>query len=491
MNVSNDGFPFFISFNSQNQFLKIRNKQTITNFETKMMNYFCGRRGGSGIALFLLGLLSAAVARIQTPKQANTHRALRNCSNNQSCPNRNFCNFDDETSGGCEECPSQNRVCSQMGLPNKGVRHCVNYCFSDDAEDNESRSNDSDESNEDSEDEQEEVEQENGTGNGNSEEEEQESGDVDDADDSEDEQEEEQENSNSEEVQDQESEDVEEEEEEEEDDNDENNENPITIGDNDGQTSYPNNPDSPPPTQWSSISNNFQQHCSRKFRDMNKSNQIIESSNDVGFILPFSNILFTLFLVIAYGISIFAKDWPRDMFLHACNMLAQLLDNDQDGCADDTNVVKTIRASQSGMALFPTEENANYDLLPETFNFQPLYASETKPGCSGSNESGNCRDAAIEEIFHLVTQKGLSPAYKADFGECDSNLNKISNMQKQMDIARGGHFVSVPNNYPSGSIYTYDVSLDSIHVHNFFPLFLFLFLQLSHQFDHKLYSHAI
>ena len=182
--------------------------------------------------------------------------------------------------------------------------------------------------------------------------------------------------------------------------------------------------------------------------------------------------MITLFLVIAFGISIFAKDWPRDMFLHACNMLAQLLDNDQDGCADDTNVVKTIRASQSGMALFPTEQNANYDLLPETFNFQPLYASETKPGCSGSNESGNCRDAAIEETFHLVTQKGLSPAYKADFGECDSNLNKISNMQKQMDIARGGHFVSVPNNYPSGSIYTYDVSLNNIHVHNFIISFL-------------------
>ena len=163
-------------------------------------------------------------------------------------------------------------------------------------------------------------------------------------------------------------------------------------------------------------------------------------------------------MVIAYGVSIFAKDWPRDKFLHACNMLAQLLDNDQDGCADDTNVVKTIRASQSGMALFPKDKDSNYDLIAETFNGQPLYVFETQLGCSGSNESRNCRDAAIEEIFHLVTQKGLSPAYKTDFAECDSKLNKISTMQKQMDIARGGHFVSVPKNYPDGSIYTYDVS---------------------------------
>ncbi|OEU20224.1 hypothetical protein FRACYDRAFT_236296 [Fragilariopsis cylindrus CCMP1102] len=189
-----------------------------------------------------------------------------------------------------------------------------------------------------------------------------------------------------------------------------------------GVTSYPNNPDSKPPTQWSSMENKFQQHCS------------------------------------PYGVSIFAKDWPRDKFLHACNMLAQLLDNDQDGCADDTNVVKTIRASQSGMALFPKDKDSNYDLIAETFNGQPLYVFETQLGCSGSNESRNCRDAAIEEIFHLVTQKGLSPAYKTDFAECDSKLNKISTMQKQMDIARGGHFVSVPKNYPDGSIYTYDVS---------------------------------
>jgi len=187
-----------------------------------------------------------------------------------------------------------------------------------------------------------------------------------------------------------------------------------------GATSYPNNPYSKPPSQWSSMENKFEQHCS------------------------------------PYGISIFAKDWPRDKFLHACNMLAQLLDNDQDGCADDANVVKTIRASQSGMAMFATDKNSNYDLIANTFNAQPLYSFETKPGCSGSNESQNCRDAAIEEIFHLVTQKGLSPAYPTDFGECDSKINNISAMQFQMDIARGGHFVSIPNNYPGSSIYHYD-----------------------------------
>ena len=75
---------------------------------------------------------------------------------------------------------------------------------------------------------------------------------------------------------------------------------------------YPNNPDTDPPSQWSSMSAKFPDHCS-----------------------PF-------------GVSIFAKGWPRDKFLHACNVMAQFLDNDQDGCADDTLVVKKIRANQSG-----------------------------------------------------------------------------------------------------------------------------------------------
>lgn len=124
---------------------------------------------------------------------------------------------------------------------------------------------------------------------------------------------------------------------------------------------YPNDPDTTPPSQWSSMTSKFQQHCS-----------------------PF-------------GVSIFARNWPRDKFVHACNVMAQMLDNDQDGCADDATVVKTMRANQAGMAMFPNE-NPNYDLVLDTFYFQDLYASETELGCSGTSETSSCSDAAIEEV---------------------------------------------------------------------------------------------
>ena len=182
---------------------------------------------------------------------------------------------------------------------------------------------------------------------------------------------------------------------------------------------YPNEPDTTPPSQWSSMSSNFQQHCS-----------------------PF-------------GVSIFARNWPRDKFIHTCNVLAQMLDNDQDGCADDDAVVKNIRYHQTGLAMFPTD-NPNYSLVAETFFAQDLYATETELGCSGTSETSNCHDGAMEEILHVVTQKGLSPTYPDDFSECNKGINNLSTLQAQMDIARGGHFQSVPSTYPSSAIYHYE-----------------------------------
>jgi hypothetical protein len=186
---------------------------------------------------------------------------------------------------------------------------------------------------------------------------------------------------------------------------------------------YPNNPETDPPSQWASMSNVFTRHCS-----------------------PF-------------GVSMFAQGWPRDKFVHACNILAQMLDNDQDGCADDIDVVKNIRKQQAGMILCKSESSANFcfNNIASTFNSQGVFADETKLSCSGSSETSNCRDAAIEEILHLVSNFGLAVTYPAAFSDCNENFNKVqSSMQKYMDVARGGKFSSVPNNYPSSAIYHYD-----------------------------------
>jgi len=154
----------------------------------------------------------------------------------------------------------------------------------------------------------------------------------------------------------------------------------------------------------------------------------------------------------------FARDWPDTKFKHACNMLAQMLDNDQDGCADDVLVVKTIRYNQAGVVLYIDEDDAR-DLEPKMVNNffgQELYEDDCQPTCSGSDETSQCRDTSIEEIFHVISQKGLSTAYPKAFGECiPSSLAGRSALQIGMDKARGGYFLDAPDNYPDGAIYHY------------------------------------
>ena len=110
------------------------------------------------------------------------------------------------------------------------------------------------------------------------------------------------------------------------------------------------------------------------------------------------------------------------------------------------------------MAMFANENDAaTYEnSVASSFRWQGLYADETNLGCSGSSETASCRDAAIEEILHLVTASGVSQAYPSKWSECANNNPNLSAMQTQMDIARGGHFETVPATYPLSAIYHYN-----------------------------------
>jgi len=126
-------------------------------------------------------------------------------------------------------------------------------------------------------------------------------------------------------------------------------------------------------------------------------------------------------------------------------MMAQFLDNDQDGCADDANVVKMMRLNQAGLVLMDSENEAYYEDIVEGFDETVLFASQVRPFCSGSSETSTCRDVAIEEVFNFITEYGISPFYPNEFGQCyDGNVQERSDLQVQMDIAR------------AAAVFTYD-----------------------------------
>ncbi len=152
-----------------------------------------------------------------------------------------------------------------------------------------------------------------------------------------------------------------------------------------------------------------------------------------------------------FGVNIFAtSSTPDEKVLHAAAVMAQYLDNDEDGSADSAALIEEMTGQPGGASLvmFATEDDVEssgiFDSdLPERFRMQDLYGEETRP--EGSSQAGGF-DATLEEVLHLVTSKGHSALYPDAFGE-----QAGSALADAMDLARGGHFQEVPGSYPQGA----------------------------------------
>jgi hypothetical protein len=158
-----------------------------------------------------------------------------------------------------------------------------------------------------------------------------------------------------------------------------------------------------------------------------------------------------------FGVGVFATEGvPDNKLLHAAHVMAQYLDNDEDGAVDNQLVLDTMLNQQgngSALVIFATEAEIEStgvfeSDLPWKYGLQDLYATETHP--EGSSAQGGF-DATLEEVLHLVTGKGYSPAYYDVFGEAPGTY-----IGDAMDLARGGQFMSIPTSYPEGAWYHYD-----------------------------------
>lgn len=151
-------------------------------------------------------------------------------------------------------------------------------------------------------------------------------------------------------------------------------------------------------------------------------------------------------------ISIYAEGSISDAkVLHAAAIMAELLDNDEDGIIDDQALKNALIANNTVMPLLAFEgsavENAFYN------NYQDcggavLYQNEIDP----NNPTLWGNDASLEEILHTINSCGHLDIYSSTF---DLQPNS-SLMSDAMDIARGGQFITIPNPYPASAWYTYD-----------------------------------
>jgi len=151
-----------------------------------------------------------------------------------------------------------------------------------------------------------------------------------------------------------------------------------------------------------------------------------------------------------FGISIRGTSGTsKDLMEHAANVMAQYLDNNEDGVPDNQSVVDHMISKGATLLMASNSsafEKASAALTPSDA-YQDLLGNEVKPDGADDGEF----DATLEEVLHLITHVGYAGVYPEIFGEAiDSSISDA------MDIARGGRFENIPASYPQNAWYTYD-----------------------------------
>jgi len=149
-----------------------------------------------------------------------------------------------------------------------------------------------------------------------------------------------------------------------------------------------------------------------------------------------------------FGVHVLAvKGFDAARHRHVAAVLAEYLDNDEDGKADNPQVVEAMASRSMAMVLFKSERDM--DRIDrsgmEAYDFRYLqgqFQSETLP----KDEF----DATLEEVLHLVTM-GYAETYPRIFGTLPGTA-----LSECLDRARGGHFARVPRKYPAEAWFQYD-----------------------------------
>ena len=122
--------------------------------------------------------------------------------------------------------------------------------------------------------------------------------------------------------------------------------------------------------------------------------------------------------VSVFGITILASEKVKDdKIIHAAKIMAQYLDNDEDGKVDNQAIIDKLTSVNATLIMFETEleaETSNYK-MPGHDHVQGLWDDETIP--SFNKNTNNFRfDASLEEVLHLITHEGYAKVYPKIFG---------------------------------------------------------------------------
>ena len=146
---------------------------------------------------------------------------------------------------------------------------------------------------------------------------------------------------------------------------------------------------------------------------------------------------------------------PMYKVMHTAGVLAQYLDNDENGLPDDPRVVSYLSNNNYIVPVWSVSdrenfwENARGSYCEDNIGMAAsMYYDEDQWAIGGIQKTGQW-DTNLEEVWHVVSA-GWYEVYPKYFG------NKESMLHEAMDKARGGKFVEVPSKYPKSAWYTYN-----------------------------------
>lgn len=180
------------------------------------------------------------------------------------------------------------------------------------------------------------------------------------------------------------------------------------------------------------------------FQEINM--QITPLPENLGFLAPH----FSKHLDI-WGTKIIATPGtPDEKVIHAANILAEYLDNDENGIPDDNFVISALANNKSMITMAATELDFEkildkidpFEIFDKGFTVQDLYGDETAPEYNF--------DASLEEVHHLILNYGWGEVYPDQLRQEEGSA-----IADAMDLARGGRFDSTPSQYPDGAWFTY------------------------------------
>lgn len=151
-----------------------------------------------------------------------------------------------------------------------------------------------------------------------------------------------------------------------------------------------------------------------------------------------------------------------EYFNHTAHVTAQYIDNDEDGVPDDSAVLDILVDNNFVVPVWSEDDREDFwDEIQGTYcednigMAASMYYEYDEWAIGGIEEAGTW-DTNLEEVWHIISV-GWYEAYPQYFGTNFDDNNEVipSNLTDAMDAARGGQFMSIPDEYPEDAWYAY------------------------------------